>query len=146
LCEDSIEVIENCHGQRGKGADSTYLSEVKFNMHYAKWFRPILGVSLTIMLLVTLSICDEFHMISHFKALYQSQGVPPERLDIVFSLTVMTGSKILALAIDAMIAAIGLYLLISSFAWWYPTFSWISFLCFLQGAISIAAAVFWLCV
>ena len=72
--------------------------------------------------------------------------MPPERLDIVFSLTIMTGSKILALAVDAMIASIGLYLLISSVAWWYPTFSWISFLCFLQGAISIVAGVFWLCV
>jgi len=145
LCEDSIEVIENCRTSE-KEADIAYLHEAKYNMHYAKWFRPILGISLTVLLLVAISMADEFNMISYFKALYQSQGVPPERLDIVFSLTIMTGSKTIALAIDALIAAIGLYLLISSVAWWYPTFSWISFLCFLQGAISIVAAIFWLCV
>ena len=77
--------------------------------------------------------------------LYQSAG-PPERLDIVFSLTVITGTKLIALAIDAMIAAIGLFLIIASLAWWYPNFTWVSVLCFIQGVISITAAVFWLCV
>lgn len=145
LCEDSIEVIENSFSKDAKTGE-TYLSETKFNMQYAKWFRPILGLSLTILLLVVLSVCDEFGLVSYFKALYESSGSPPERLDIVFSLAIMTGSKLTALAIDALIAAIGFYLLISSFAWWYPTFSWVSCLCFLQGIISIVAAIFWLCV
>merc|ERR1712038_1865005 len=128
LCEDSIEVIEDCIDKDEK-TDQAYLAEAKFNMQYAKWFRPVLGVSLTILVLVGLMICDRYKLISYFKALYQSQ-VPPERLDIVFSLTLITGSKLFALAIDAMIGAVGLYLLI----------------CFLQGAISIVAAIFWLCV
>jgi len=85
---------------------------------------------LTGIILFLLMSAEKFHLIAYFKALYQSQG-PPEKLDIVFSLTLMTGSKAIALAIDALIAAIGIYLLISSFAWWYPTFSWVSFLCFL---------------
>ena len=79
------------------------------------------------------------------KEAYEAFG-PPERLDIVFSLTLVTGSKLIALAIDALIAAIGIYLLIAGAAWWYPSISWISVLCFIQGAISIAAALFWLCV
>ena len=57
LCEDSIEVIENCRSVE-KETDTAYLQEVKFNMHYAKWFRPILGISLTVLLLVFLSLAD----------------------------------------------------------------------------------------
>ena len=114
-------------------------------MQFAKWFRPILGMALTAILLIVMVAAERYHLISYFKTLYEAQGVP-ERLDIVFSLTLIFGSKTIALAIDAMIASIGIYLLISSFAWWYPSFSWVSFLCFLQGSISIVAAIFWLCV
>jgi len=106
------------------------LAEARNDMHYAKWFRPILGLALTLVLLITMSMAERLNLISSLKALYESQG-PPEKLDIVFSLTLLTGSKIVSLAIDSIIAAIGIYLLISSFAWWYPHFSWISFLCFL---------------
>ena len=114
-------------------------------MNYAKWFRPILGLSLTVILLMILIILDEFGALRALKQVYEAFG-PPERLDIVFSMTLVTGSKLIALAIDALIAAIGIYLLIAGTAWWYPSFSWISLLCFIQGAISIAAALFWLCV
>jgi len=62
-------VIENCT-RRDEKPDDLYLEEVKFNMHYARWFRPILGVALACSLLVMLSVLDQYSMISHFKALY----------------------------------------------------------------------------
>ena len=62
-------MIENC-GRRDEKPDYSYLEEVKFNMHYARWFRPILGAALACMLLVMLSVLDQYNMISHFKALY----------------------------------------------------------------------------
>ena len=107
-----------------------FLEEMKENMNYAKWFRPVLGASLSVIIFVMLTVFDEFGLIKAFKLLYQSAG-PPERLDIVFSLTLITGTKLVALAIDAMIAAIGLFLIIASLAWWYPTFTWVSVLCFI---------------
>lgn len=145
MFEDSIEIITNSTTKIEVTGDQ-FLTEIKNDMQYAKWFRPILGLGLALTLLLLLMLAEQYHLIVYLKALYESQSAPPERLDIVFSLTVMIGSKTVALAIEALLATIGLYLLISSCAWWYPTFSWISFLCFLQGTISIVAAVFWLLV
>ena len=114
-------------------------------MSYAKWFRPILCLALTIMLLLLLLVLEDFGVLKALKEVYEAFG-PPERLDIVFSLTLITGSKMFALAIDALIAAIGIFMLVAGLGWWYPTFSWVSVLCFVQGSISLAAAMFWLCV
>ena len=44
-----------------------YFEEMKYNMNYAKWFRPILGGTLTIILVVVLRILDEFGLIKTFK-------------------------------------------------------------------------------
>ena len=97
------------------------------DMQYAKWFRPILGVSLTILFLVILFMLEELHILSFLKSLHHSAS-STEGNEIALTLTAMTGSKLIALTIDAVITAIGTYFLISSFAWWYLTYSWFSFL------------------
>ena len=143
LCDDSIEIFETSVSKQG--LSERHLEEARSNMNYAKWFRPILCLALTIMLLLVLLILEDFGVLKALKEVYEAFG-PPERLDIVFSLTLITGSKMFALAIDALIAAIGIFMLVSGLGWWYPNFSWVSVLCFVQGSISLAAAVFWLCV
>lgn len=51
----------------GSATKDHYLEEMKYNMNYAKWFRPILGSSLTIILVIVLRILDEFGLIKTFK-------------------------------------------------------------------------------
>lgn len=128
LCEDQIEIFER--GTSKEYYSEAYLEEVKFNMWYAKWFRPVLGLTLTVLILFLLVILDQIGALLALKEFYEAMG-PPERLDIVFSLTLVTGSKLIALAIDALIAAIGIFLFIAGIAWWYPSFSWISVICFI---------------
>lgn len=70
LCDDSIEVIENCFNKNVR--EDHFLIEARNDMAYAKWFRPILGLCLTIILLIILSKLEELHLISYFKNLYQS--------------------------------------------------------------------------
>ena len=136
---ESIEVIENCNSTKARG--DHFLSDIRNDMNYAKWFRSIFLVSQTILFLIILSMSEKFHLISDLKA--HLQGTT-ESIEIAHSLTAMTGSMLIALAINALSASIGFYLVISSFAWSYPTHSWISFLLLGQGCIGIAVAVFWL--
>ena len=134
-------MIENCGNKNAKG--DHFLVETLNDMQYAKWFRPILGVSLTILFLVILFMLEELHILSFLKSLHQSAS-STEGNEIALTLTAMTGSKLIALTIDAVITAIGTYFLISSFAWWYLTYSWFSFLLLVQGVISLGTAAFWL--
>ena len=127
LCDDSIEIFETSVSKQS--LSERHLEEARSNMSYAKWFRPILCLSLTLMLLLVLLILEDFGALRALKEVYEAFG-PPERLDIVFSLTIMTGSKMLALAIDALIAAIGIFMLVAGVSWWYPSLSWVSVLCF----------------
>ena len=58
-------MISNC--TEGSDTKDHYLEEMKYNMNYAKWFRPILGGTLTIILVIVLRILDEFGLIKTFK-------------------------------------------------------------------------------
>jgi len=45
-------------------------------MQFAKWFRPILGLGLTGVLLIVMVAAERYHLISYFKTLYEAEGVP----------------------------------------------------------------------
>ena len=47
-----------------------FLEEMKENMNYAKWFRPVLGASLSVIIFVMLTVFDESGLIKAFKLLY----------------------------------------------------------------------------